>query len=82
MHSSLIVPKDYFNPFIDALYEKKDGYEQFIINRMIGKYKPSRRVNYKFIAISTDRTVIFNHYSQNDAEFVRTFKANDQTYYH
>ena len=82
MYSSLTVPKDYVNPFIDAVYEKKDGYEQFIINCMIGMYKPSRRENYKSIAISTDRNVIFNHYLENDAEFVRTFKANGQTYYH
>ena len=59
LYSSLTVPKDYVNLVIDDVYEKNDGYEQFIINCMIEMYKPARRVNYKSIAISTDRTVIF-----------------------
>ena len=43
---------------------------------MIGMYKPSKRQNYKSIAISSDIHVIFTHYLQNDAEFIETFEAN------
>ena len=82
VYSSLVIKSDYFNEFIDHVYDKKDGYEKFIINCMIGMYKPSTRQNYKSIAISSDRNVIFNHYLQNDAEFIETFEANGKTYYH
>ena len=67
LYSILSIPSDYFNKFIDHVYVKKEGSEKFIINCMIGMYKPRKRQNYKSIAISSDRHVIFNHYLQNEA---------------
>jgi hypothetical protein len=46
MYSSLTAPKDYFNKFIDNIYEKNDGSEKFFINCVIGMCKPSKHENF------------------------------------
>ena len=81
LYSSLTIKKDYFDKFIDYVYDKKDGYDTFLIICMIGVYKPSKRASHKSIAIGTDRHVIFNHFLRHDATFIWTFEANNQKYY-
>ena len=49
---------------------------------MLGMYKPSKRANYKSVAINSDGNVTFSHYLKDDAAFIATFTANNQTYYH
>ena len=61
VYSSLRVPRDHFNDFIDATYALKDGYEKFKINCMIGLFKPSAKQHYKSLAISTDPNAIYYH---------------------
>ena len=82
VYSSLSVPQDYFNEFIDYIYDIKDGYEKLKINCMIGFLKPTAKENFKTIASGTDPTVIFYHYLRKNGTFVDDFEVNDTTCYH
>ena len=82
VYSSLSVPQDYFNEFIDYIYNIKDGYEKLKINCMIGSLKPKSKENFKTIAIGTDPNVIFYHYLRKNGTFVDNFEVDDTTYYH
>ena len=66
LYSSLTTQHDYFNPFIDEIYDTPDGYEKLLINCMIGMCKPSKRSNLKSVIIGTDRNVIFDHYLKKE----------------
>ena len=62
VNSSLTAPKDYFNKFIDYIYNMNDGYEKLKVNSMIGSLKPAARECFRTIAIGTDPNNIYYHY--------------------
>jgi hypothetical protein len=82
VYSSLTAPKDYFNNFIDYIYNMNDGYEKLKVNSMIGSLKPAARECFRTIAIGTDPNNIYYHYIKNQASIISNFPVNDETYYH
>jgi len=82
VYSSLTAPKDYFNNFIDYIYNMNDGYEKLKVNNTIGSLKPAARECFRTIAIGTDPNNIYYHYIKNQASIISNFSVNDETYYH
>jgi hypothetical protein len=82
VYSSLSVPHDCFNGFIDEIDSIQDGYENLKVNSTIGSLKPSKRQNYKTLMIGTDPNVIYYHYLKAKASYINIFDIDGTTYYH
>ena len=53
IYSSLKVPKNHFNKFIDYLYSVMDDKAKLSVNSMIGCFKPKQRENWRSLLITT-----------------------------
>ena len=47
LYSSISIPKDYYNDFIEYAYKTLGDYTKLSINCMIGMFKPKERENWK-----------------------------------
>ena len=77
------IKKDYFNNFIDYVYENFDEkMAKFAINTMIGCFKPKEKTNWKTLAITTNSNESFNLLMQHNGCFIEDRRIRDQHYYH
>jgi hypothetical protein len=82
LYSSLTVPANYFNPFIEYVYKHLDGdLSKLAVNGMIGSFKPKERENWKSLFITQDPNIAFHHYMQKKGCFIDSRSINDQNYY-
>jgi hypothetical protein len=77
------IKKDYFNNFIDYVYENFDEkMAKFAINTTIGCFKPKEKTNWKTLAITTNSNESFNLLMQHNGCFIEDRRIRDQHYYH
>jgi hypothetical protein len=69
VESSLEVPHDYFNKFIDYLYDNINE-AKLSVNSMIGNFKPKPRESWKSQLITTDPNEAFYYYLQFKGAFI------------
>ena len=81
VYSGLTVPKDYFNEFIDYLYDSMGDFAKLSVNSMIGCFKPKVREHWKTLAITTDKNEAFHHFLQAHGCFVHSNEINEKWYY-
>ena len=81
LYSSISIPYDYYNAFIDYAYKCFGEFAKISINSMIGMFKPKERVNWKSLLISSDPSTAFYHYLKRDAAFIDTRIINDIHYH-
>ena len=67
--SSLTLKKDYYNKFIDYVYNNIKDYNKLAINSMIGKFKPNKIKNEMWYSnvFTSDSTEAFNSYIENNS---------------
>lgn len=70
VHSSLTIPSDYFNKFIDYVYKHFGKYSKQIINCMIGIFAVVQKQRYKTLAITSDKNVAFYHCLNKTGSYV------------
>ena len=81
IYSSLTIPKNYFNKFIDYLETKMSGKAKLAVNSMIGCLKPKVRENWRSLMITTNPNTAYTHFLDKNGCFIDTRFINDQTYY-
>ena len=81
VYSSLKVPRDYFNGFIDFMYGKVDDHGKLAVNTMIGCFKPKARDNWKTLCITTDRNMAMQHYLEAKGCYIDCREIGEQTYH-
>ena len=62
LYSSISIPKDYYNDFIEYAYKTLGDYAKLSINCMIGMFKPKERENWRSLLVSSDPNTSFYHY--------------------
>jgi hypothetical protein len=81
IYSSLTVPKDYFNKFIDYLYNVMGDKAKLSVNSMIGCFKPKVRENWKSLLITTNPSTAYSHFLDKDGCFIDSRHIGDNIYY-
>jgi hypothetical protein len=80
IESSLEVPHDYFNEFIDYLYSNVEE-AKLSVNSMIGNFKPKPRESWKSELITVDPSEAFYHYLRSKSSFIDVRIINEVKYY-
>jgi len=81
-YSSLTIPKDYYNRFIDHIRATCPEFSKNAINTMIGTFKPKDREDrWKTLLITTSADNAFAHYLNAHGCFIDARQIGDQTYY-
>ena len=62
IYSSLTIPKNYYNKFIDYLDSVMGDKSKLAINSMIGCFKPKERENWRSLLITTNPNVAYTHF--------------------
>ena len=77
--SSLTVEFDYFNSFIDYIYDTIPEFAKLAINGMIGCFKPKIRENMKSLGITASANEAFYLYLSHNCNFidVKTIQGTD-----
>jgi len=70
VHSSLTIPSDYFNKFIDYVYTNFGKYAKRIINCMIGIFAAVQKQRCKTLASTSDQNVTFYHCLNRTGSYV------------
>jgi hypothetical protein len=81
LYSGLTIPHNYYNKFIDYLYESLDNKAKLSVNTIIGAFKPKIRETWKSQFITTDPNVVLYHYLKLDGAFIHTKEISDKYYY-
>jgi hypothetical protein len=81
IYSSITIPKNYFNEFIDYLYNSMGDFSKLAVNSMIGCFKPKIRENWRSTSISTDKNEAFYHFVESHGCFVHSREINSQWFY-
>ena len=81
LYSSISIPHDYYNAFIDYAYKSFGEFAKISINSMIGMFKPKERENWKSLLISSDASTAFYHYLKKNAAFIDTRIINGKHYH-
>ena len=81
VYSSLTIPSNYFNEFIDYLNDTGGEYTKKAVNTMIGCLKPKIRTKWQTVSINTDPNNAFYHFLKNNCVHLDTREINDQRYY-
>ena len=81
LESSLAIPSNYFNEFIDYCYNQLGDFAKLSINSMIGCFKPKERENWRTLLISSDPNECFYYYLKNNGCFIESRDINDKTYF-
>ena len=80
VESSLEVPHDYYNKFIDYLYTNIEE-AKLSVNSMIGNFKPKPRESWRSQLITTNPNEAFHYYLQYKGAFIDVRTINDKKYY-
>ena len=78
--SSLEVPANYYNDFIDYLYENVEE-SKLSVNAMIGNFKPKPREQWRSELITEDFNEAFYYYLKFKGSMIDVRKINDKNYY-
>jgi hypothetical protein len=81
IYSSLSVPKNHFNKFIDYLYSVMGNSAKLSVNSMIGCFKPKMRENWRSLLITTSPNIAYGHFLDKNGCFIDTRHIGDNTYY-
>jgi hypothetical protein len=81
LYSSLSIPKNFYNKFIDYLETKMSGKAKLAVNSMIGCLKPKVRENWRSLMITTNPNTAYTHFLDKNGCFIDTRFINNQTYY-
>ena len=81
VYSSLTVEYNYYNKFIDYLYDVLGDKAKLSVNTIIGMFKPKIRENWKSLLISEDVNTAYYHYLNKNGSFIDTKTINDKNYY-
>ena len=61
LYSSLSIPYNYYNEFIDFVYSSVADNSKLTINMMIGMFKPKPREKWNSILITHEANIAFHH---------------------
>ena len=78
--SSLEVPADYYNNFIDYLYSNVEE-SKLSVNAMIGNFKPRPREQWKSELITEDINEAFYYHLKFKGSMIDVRNINDKSYY-
>ena len=78
IYSSLSVPKDYFNKFIDFLYAEMGDKAKLSVNSMIGCFKPKVRENWRSLLITSNPSTAYGHFLDKNGCFIDTRYIGDE----
>ena len=81
LYSSISIPHDYYNSFINFIYTTLGEYAKLSINCMIGMFKPKERENWKSLLISSNASAAFYHYLKRNAAFIDSRDIGDVKYH-
>ena len=81
IYSSLSIPKNYYNKFIDYLTEKLPDKAKLAVNSMIGCFKPKVRENWRSLLITTNPKAAYAHFLDKNGCFIDARHIGDETYY-
>jgi hypothetical protein len=81
LYSSLTVQNDYYNPFIQYLYNTLDDHSKMSVNSLIGCFKPKEREHWKSLMITDQANVAFYHYLDKKGCFIDCREIKDKNYY-
>jgi 5-methylcytosine-specific restriction protein A len=81
LYSSLTVPANYYNGFIDYMYTLLENKAKLSINTMIGMFKPKPREHWKSLMITDEPNVAFHHYLDKKGCFIDSRQIKDTFYY-
>jgi hypothetical protein len=78
IYSSLTIPKDYYNKFIDHIRATCPEFSKNAINTMIGTFKPKDREDrWKTLLITTSADNAFAHYLNSHGCFIDARQIGD-----
>ena len=82
--SSLSLPKNYYNKFIDFCYNNIENYSKLAINSMIGNFKPNmnKRETWFSKSFSESSCEAYNTFVNHQGCFIDVKTINDKKYYH
>ena len=81
LYSSLTVPYNYYNEFINHLYSVLEDKSKLSVNTMIGMFKPKARENWTSILITDQANIAFHHYMDKKGCFISSRPIGDKTFY-
>ena len=81
LYSSLSIPKNFYNKFIDYLYNVMGSKAKLSVNSMIGCFKPKVRENWRSLLITTNPNAAYAHFLDKKGCFIDTRRIGDETYY-
>ena len=81
IYSSLTIPKNYYNKFIDYLDGVMTDKSKLAVNSMIGCFKPKVRENWRSLLITTNPNIAYAHFLDKNGCFIDTRHIGDSTYY-
>jgi hypothetical protein len=88
IYSSLTIKHNYFNEFIDYLYDELKQFntedlkfDKLAVNSMIGAFKPKMREEWKSLGITTNINNAFYHYLQHKGCFIDGLDIADTKYF-
>jgi hypothetical protein len=80
--SSLSVPGNYYNEFMDYLDKSDMPDQKFCINSMIGSFKPKERENWRSQCFVTDPNEAFQLFLEKKGNHIKTRQVSeDKTFY-
>ena len=81
IYSSLTIPKNYYNKFIDYLDGVMGDKSKLAVNSMIGCFKPKVRENWRSLLITTNPNIAYAHFLDKNGCFIDSRHIGDNTYY-
>ena len=81
IYSSLTIPKNYYNKFIDYLDSVMGDKSKLAVNSMIGCFKPKLRENWRSLLITTNPNIAYTHFLEKNGCFIDTRHIGNNTYY-
>ena len=85
VQSSMSIPANYFNEFIDYCYNNlDDDVKKLSVNSFIGALKPNANKNrsYKTICIQRNSFNAYELYVKNEGCFIEQYEINNEKFYH
>ena len=81
VYAQLTIPHNYYNAFIDFLYNNLGEHAKLSVNGMIGSFKLKERENWTSLLITQNANEAFNHYIHKNGCFIDHRQINDKNYY-
>ena len=81
LYSSLSIPYNYYNEFIDFVYSSVADHSKLTINMMIGMFKPKPREKWNSILITQEANIAFHHFLDKNGSFIDSRLIGDEFHY-